>query len=87
MFSQAAITIQMKLHLAILQLDFTWVSYSRKSWRDYHLRYLNLLNVYNELNVPLNIFGGMVVVVVLKSMHIKFCLHNDFPSTRSFIEK
>lgn len=48
MFSQAAITIQIKLHLAILQFDFTWVSYSRKSWRDYHLRYLNLLNVYNE---------------------------------------
>lgn len=41
----------------------------------------------NSWNVPLNIFGGMVVVVVLKSMHIKFCWHNDFPSPRSFIEK
>lgn len=50
MFTHAVITIQLKLHLARFQLDFTQASYSPKSWLDYHSRYLNLLNVYNDFS-------------------------------------
>lgn len=88
MFTHAVITIQLKLHLARFQLDFTQASYSPKSWLDYHSRYLNLLNVYNEFSectfkfiwtVELTWLCGMGVLS--KSMHIKFRRQIDFPST------